>query len=608
MAASSTPKKAAFSPDASKSQSPESFLYTRIAANHLGDTAATVISTLISYGRLTAKDISTRSSLPLKRVKTSLVSLIQLNSIHYWVDSASKATYYSFSPQGMKVLLHAGDIIAHVKTRYGEKEAEIVQNVIENGNILVKDYVSSFPGLESQYEKMEVLMRLYTEGWLRRLQPVDFSPLEDIWNRLYQESLKNVPRTATTSEVKRVAEAREKTKIRLNDLLNAGTDLRDVTVVEDGQRCLRPNITLTINLSRFEKALRTRALVSLVNSRHGLIAAQIYSTCCFLVEKNLPDLHHRLLDITGLIADPEEQRVLVQSVENALVDTKATVFNIRDVAKALPANLDLRNSILTQNFLKPGKRVNLGADSPPAKKVKLEEGISVVTEASTNGFAVDPHFDDDDDKDEKHLIALLAEHMRLLTSGNVTFVFETSPGSYAIPYNQLSRHVKSHHYDALVKTTLGHNAHRVLKCIKTMKLVDEKAISNLVLLKEKTVKSEVYRLVTSNVVEIQEVPRSADRAALKTFYLFRHKESPSYRFVDGSLIYSMADALSNIDRFKLEHRILLDKCEREDVKGHEEELLLDTELKTLRDLQTREINCLGRLHRTKWLHFIFGVL
>ena len=205
-------------------------------------------------------------------------------------------------------------------------------------------------------------------------------------------------------------------------------------------------------------------------------------------------------------------------------------------------------------------------------------------------------------------MTLVAEHLRLLTFNTVPFLFEVAPGSYTIPFLQLSKHVKQFHYEALIKTTMGTNALRILKCIKAMKLVDEKAISNLVLLKERTVKNELYHLINMNVIEIQEVPRSADRAASKTFYLFRHKDASLYRFLSHALAFNMGDILTNIELFKAEHKILLEKCEREDVKGHEEELLLESELKTLRDLQLREISNIGRFNRVKWLFTVFGTL
>lgn len=600
-------------PESAKSQSPFSYLYTKVAAAHLGDTAAILISALISYGRLSAKDLHLRSQIPLKQVKLALVCLIQLNCITFWSDAAAKTVFYSFNESGILTLLHAGDIILRVTTVYGNDAAELVQNIMENGNLTVREYIATVDGDKAKYSKMALLVQLYNDGWLRRLQPFDYLPVEDVWNKMYQETLKNTPRSATTSEVKRVAEAKEQTKVKFSDLYLSGNAPRDVIIVEDGVHKLRPEITVTLSLSRYEKYLRSRALLELANSRLGVISASIYGKCCLLIEAKSADLRHRFLEVSGLINDPEELRTFLSSLENALVDNKDTVFSIRDVARILPSNLDLRNSILTQNFLKP-KRPHDDSNGQPAKKVKLEDGA-----VFANGLADSNHNDDDDDDfyshngsitsdNSAHSLSLVAEHLKLLTSNNVPFLVEVAPGSYTIPFIQIAPFIKQYHYEMLIKTTMGTNSLRVLKCIQLMKLVDEKAISNAVLLKDRTVKSEIYKLVNLNVIEIQELPRSADRAALKTFFLFRHKEALLYRYLSFALAYAMAGLLTNITQFKLEHKILLEKCEREDVKGNEEELLLESELKTLRDLQQREVSNLGRFNRTKWLYVVFGVL
>ena len=67
-------------------QSPKSYLYTTLATTHLGEIASCIISILISNGRLTAREISNRTKIPIKNIKSALVSLIQLNCIYYWQE------------------------------------------------------------------------------------------------------------------------------------------------------------------------------------------------------------------------------------------------------------------------------------------------------------------------------------------------------------------------------------------------------------------------------------------------------------------------------------------------------------------------------------------
>ncbi|EDK41359.2 hypothetical protein PGUG_05457 [Meyerozyma guilliermondii ATCC 6260] len=575
-------------------QSPQSYLYTTVARMHLGSVAAVCISILISSGRMTVKQLSSKAGIPVKTVKTTLVSLIQLRCVQYWREEGSGRVLYSFNEEGIWILLQSGEIINWIRCEYGEEEAEIIQNILEIGHIKVADYLTNFED-QKRHDREIILMRLYSDKWLRRLQPFNFNPLADIWEAKYEETIRSIPRTNTTSEIKRVTEAKEQTKRKIIDLFQSADDPNVVFTVKDGIKKLNPNITISFNLARFEKHLRSEALFHLAKYKVGTLTAKVYETALKLVEANSPDLNPQFLSISGWCADPEEVKSYKNSIENKLVDDRKITFGVRDVARALPEDLDLSCSILTHNFLKPTKRASDGANGAASKKVKLEDGESLDV------------FVENLEKNDSQSSSLILHHLKALCSGtNISFLHETSPSNFTIPYSALVDELKKHHYDLLIKITLGPNAFRVLRALKSLKLADEKALANAVLLKEKTLRNEIFNMVNLNIVEIQEVPRSADRAASKTFFLFRHKEQTAYNFLINSLTFGMAELLQGIVDFKDEHRILLAKCEREDVKGNEESLLLASELKTLKTLQEREMVSIARFSRLKALRQVFS--
>lgn len=602
--------------ESSRTQSPTSYLYTSVIKNHVGEIASQIISTLISYGRLTAKDLSHKSKVPIKLVKTSLVSLIQLNCIFYWKDESSHQVYYNFDESGVLILLHSGDILNHMKSTYGDETAEIIQNVIENGHVKLDDYVSGIEDENKRFEKQDIFLKLFNDKWLIRLQSHNLNPINDLWNKLFNEILKNTPRNTTTSEIKRVNEAKEKAKIKLTEILDSGNSQKDLFTTDRGIKKVKSNIVVKFNLSRFQKHIRSQAFIDLANSRIGLLTSKIYGIALQLIEKDSPEISYPLTKISGLINDPEEERIYISSIENALVDNKQITFNVRDLIRHIPKEIDLRNSILTHNFLKPSmKRVSEVTHDLPTKKIKLEndefEGDVIDSLPSIEPKQLhqidDSHDFDSTDNSDPHSLTLVQHHLKLLSSSSaIPFLIELNPGNFTVPYNNLMKFVKDLNFETLIKTTLGQSTLRVLKCIKSQKLSDEKTISNTVLLKEKSVRNEIYKLINMNVIEIQEIPRSADRAASKTFYAFRHKSKTSYTFVANSLMFSMGEIYSKIQDFKLDHKILLEKCEREDVKGHEDELLTETELKTLKSIQDYEISSIGRLNRIKSLYNIFG--
>lgn len=576
-----------------RAQLPQSYLLTSVLRMHLGNLAALVVLVLISSGRMTAKQLATATEITPKTIKTTLVSLIQLRCVQYWREEPSGKVFYSFLDEGVWVLLLAGEIINCIRTQYGEDEAEIIQNILEMGNVKVGDYLASFSG-EKRHQRATILTRLFAEKWLQRLQPVDFQPLLDIWAATYEETSRSIPRNNTTSEIKRVAEAKELTRRKITDLFAAANNPATVYTTVDGIRTLDPKITIAFSLPRYEKHARSETLFQLARHKVGTLTAQVYQAALKLVESNSPDIRSPFLSISGWCNDPDDAAAFKNGIENKLVDDKKITFGVRDVARVLPTKLDLSNSILTHNFLVPAKRTLHAENGTPTKKVKLEDG------------SMDIFLTQEPAKNNNQSLSLILHHLKTLCSSLTQFLHETSPSTFTVPYGALAQELKKHYYDQLIKATLGPEALRVLRALKKLNLADEKALSSAVLLKEKALRNELYNMVKLNIVEIQEVPRSADRAASKTFFLFRHREQMAYDFLIQSITFSMAELLQNIDDFKQQHRILLAKCEREDVKGNEEALLLASELKTLKSLQHREIVSIGRFNRLKILRLVFN--
>lgn len=578
-------------------QSPLSDLYTMVIKNHLGEVAAIIVSALISHGKLTAKDLAKKTQISLKKVKTSLVSLIQLRCVLFWKEG--EKVDYCFCETGVMTMIHSGQIINHIKEEYGQDSAVLMQNLLQLGHVTAGELVRTLGSSDEQRYQMETaLVRLYGDGWIRALQGHDFSPIEDLWNKIYQDTMKQTPRSASTSEVKRVAEVKEAARTRLANVIESVPS--NLYLTTGGMKVLSSNIQISVNYSRFEKHVRSILFYSLCESRIGTLSAIIYMVALKLVEKNSPEVHPYLKQIDGMISDPESMNQLDTNLENKLVDTRAIVFKSHDVVKHLPKLIDLKNSILTHNFIKPQnskKRVASFSElERQVKRVKREDG-----EYSDGDDDEIDNFSSGDDTN-----SLVNHHLRLLASStSIPFVMELTPNTFTIPFVKLKELVKEYNYEEIIKKTVGQDVLRILRCIKDLKLADEKTIANTVLLKDKLVRNEVYKLIQLNVIEIQEIPRSNDRAASKTFFAFRYKKQNSYNFLEQSLLYNMANILHVIEDFKLEQKVLLEKCEREDVKGHESELLLENELRTLNNLKYREINNIGKLNRLLAMYDVF---
>ncbi|KAI5966707.1 RPC82 [Candida pseudojiufengensis] len=572
--------------DIVKAQSPKSYLYSIVALNHLGEIASKIIITLISNGRLTSKEISNETNLTIKSIKTSLVSLIQLSCINFWYDEKTRQTFYSFNEIGILKLIHSGDILNYITQYYGIEEAEIIQNILEIGHIKLEDYLNQFIDNEKlKLTKERLFLKLFNDDWLKILKIYDYQDINDIWQQIFDDTMAKTPRSATTSEVKRIAEVTSICKEKLIKLLEYQPI--ETFITKHGSKKLNPKLVLTFNLERYLKHSRTESFTNLSCSRIGFITSKIYEAGLKSIETNSPNLSYPFLKISGLLNLPGDFKEFKLNIERNLISEKKIIFTVKDILKYLPKEIDIRNSTVT--FKNTSENDDDDDDEPPTKKIKLE-----------NGFK-----HNNDDEDDEELISTINQHLKFLVSSK--FLIEVSPGFYSVPYYQMSHTVQQYNFEMIIKSTLREQAFRILRCIKQLKLADEKAISQQVLLKEKTVRNEIYQLIKANIIEIQEIPRSIDRAASKTFYLFRYKEFQTFENLKNCLIYDMAEILNQIIFFQNENKILLDKCNRKDVEGHEEEYLIDSELKILQFLQNRQIKNIIKFNRIGSLLNIFNL-
>lgn len=606
---------------------PETFLYTELIKAHLGERAAAIVRLLICKGRLAARDLCEKIDLDLKSVKTTLVSLIQLKCVQYLEETSltgKKTTYYYVHEEGILLLLYAGEIVYFIQSYFEKSDAtgiaaQIVQNVLALGSLTPRDYLQFAPAELSPSEISSTFVKLCELGFLVPISPIDYTPINDLWNKLYKKEYANIPKTSTLSDLKKRTEAKQKAKIEFNNLLKA-SDLSKIFVT-DPQTSLRKvsdNVPLTFNLKRYLKSKRSKQLAQFASVRVGRTPAAIYQVALKLTEQRSPDLVDPLTK-TGLLQDLDERNAIQDELTLQEEKAPGVTFNAIDIARHLPDTVDLRGSLTSKQ--KTTKRAKTASGShQQSKRIKTEDGFVIPSLPSTVTTGLpqeaeaeeeeeeeeeDIDLDLDEDDSDPHSITLVNGHLRLLSGSQVPFLKESKPGLYYVPYSKLVPALKLAVYDSLIASTLGASASRILRCVRANSLVTEKVINSTALMKEKDIRSVISVLIKYNAVEIQEVPRTADRAASRAVFLFRNNEKHAYDFMKQNLAWNIANLLHKVEGLKDENATLLTKASRDDVKGRELELLLPSEINQLKMVNERELNGLSRRTRLLALWEVF---
>ncbi|AEY96700.1 FAEL282Wp [Eremothecium gossypii FDAG1] len=606
--------------------SPETFLYTEVARSHLGERAGRVIELLLNKGRLSVSElVHLAPELGSKSVRTVLVSLIQLRCVQYLEEttvSGRKITYYYFNEDGFQLMLYAGDIVAAVESQFEaddakEIAAQIVQNVLALGSLTTKDYMQSLASDVSVNDVASMFVKLVELGFLVPLSNVHYMPLADLWDVLYKKEYNAIPKNSTLSDAKKRAETKAKTKVQFNTLLK-NVEMSNVlmTDMQTSMRRVQDNLPLTFNFGRYMKHRRSRQLVQFARSRVGSVPAMIYKVALKITEQCARALSDPLCE-TGLMQELEEQLAIQEDM--ALDDEKlpGVTFNAVDISRNLPNNIDLRGTLTSMQRRLQERSTHQGQSH---KRLKAEDGMAVAVnhlatvEEEAEGDEL-LHGSDDDmdmffdegDSDPKS-VSLINGHLKLLSTGSVPFLIESRPGLFYVPYSKLMPILKEAVYDAIIASTLGPSAHRILRCVRDNSLVSEKVINNTALMREKDIRSVIATLVKYNAVDILEVPRTADRAASRAVFLFKINEKHAYDFMKQNLAWNIANSIHKTEILKEENFTLLSKAQRDDVKGREAELLLPSELNQLKMVNERELNGHARKIRLLSMWEVFKML
>lgn len=563
-----------------KSKSPKFILFVKIASDIFGHESGNILAFLILKGESSLKEISVETCISKKRLSKKIIELLRFRCLY--ISERKGTTFYTFNETGLNIILYSGEMICHIDELYGTNGAKLVQNVIINGSLRVGEY---FESIESENcEQIERLfLDLIRERWLVRLSQEQLISAEEQWKNIYEKVKQKTLKQSGLSEQKLIAEIKNESKRIFFEQLEAQENNKTLIDFEFGMEKVKREVDVAINIERFEKHFRTIHLVGLSLVKMGLLSSLIYKCALETIEKKSPVIRHPYLTIKGIMGDLEEEKLFLQSIENEMIQNKQITFATRDIYRILGDLIDLQGSIMYNNplDLKMKKKTVANIDfndiitedlEPRHKKPRLEFDVEDedVSNDSVNYAQID----------------IINQHLKLLNTGTlIKFVEELSSGVYYIPFFELMEQLKKNACENLIKNTLGTNAHKILRCLSSLKMADEKTISNTILLKEPIVRTEIYKLIKLNAIEIQEIPKSADRLASKTFFLYRHKKHSLYNFLLKSLMFNLTEILNKIEEFKYENKILISKSERKDVKGHEEEYLLESELKTLKNIK-----------------------
>ncbi len=202
----------------------------------------------------------------------------------------------------------------------------------------------------------------------------------------------------------------------------------------------------------------------------------------------------------------------------------------------------------------------------------------------------------------QHLI-LLAEHPdKFLVPVGPSF---TAPGSWVVPYPVLSRTLLQNALLNITVSRFGPLAGRLFRILSSTETAqaspskfDEKTLVLLSLVPQKPMRTLLHSMHQAGHIELQELPKDGNqrRPGTTSFFWFFDAERMRKKLLDETY-KSMGNLIRRVKVEKEAVKDVVEKSERTDVVGREDELLGEEELGALKEWRAREERIWGHVGR-----------
>ena len=176
----------------------------------------------------------------------------------------------------------------------------------------------------------------------------------------------------------------------------------------------------------------------------------------------------------------------------------------------------------------------------------------------------------------EYLGALQSEHF-------VTKIDDYSGVLYAVEIGKIVTTLKTRIIENIISERFGDNATRIWRVLKTNGKLDDKQISKFALIDPQKVRELLYKMLSFNLVFMQDVPKTNDHSSSRTVFLWDVSMEKCIANVLGECYSAMANLKARFIHENDVNSVLLSKMARTDVK-EDFDILEEVEKKSWDDL------------------------
>ncbi|EAW14685.1 putative DNA directed RNA polymerase III subunit Rpc82 [Aspergillus clavatus NRRL 1] len=612
-----------------------------LVEDNFGELFARIFSTLTRYDRLNLPRLKFHSGLSNRQLLPALAAMIQQHLVYHYTSYDDGVTYYEANLQSAYYLVRAGKILEFVEERLGKYAATVMSSIMYLGHAQVS-HLENLPelqpeqshtnGVDKEHDEVDgdeeqpnglsgdhsdqqpallhpTLKVLAAHGYIIRVREAQFQSHAD--NILDAERVLKSRPEIKAMKGKRMEEAviegtLELLKERTDGDLTRGLMVQGVprgakrkhgsksadapnkkarvdfaSVDEDDEQDEEENewsddemgydttpmesgLVVRVNYNKLDVALRNCRFIQIAEQDASPATAEVYE--CLL--RRIEYQTHQCRDTVEIPREGEEG------------EQYSVPIALSAVAEDVDPRLDLSGSIGPMEISQPDNRRG---------KRPLEDDVNGTNHEGANGlssggnrtFEVDQH------------LCLLAQPPHNLTSKRIVSGLIT----WTVEFRHLARKLRHLELERMIEARYGDVALRVVRVLHAKGKLDEKRLQEISLLPFKDLRQVLASMQAGGFVDLQEVPRDAQRQPSRTIYLWYYDPDR----ICNSVLQDTYKAMSRcFQRLRFERNRLkefLEKTERSDVKGNEERYLSEGELALLQQWKAKEALLIGEVAR-----------
>ena len=498
---------------------------------HFGSTVAQVASALFQEGRTTVQNLAKLTRIPVKTIRESLLILLvrqMVSCAHADIEQSTLAASIGIKSLGRSLNSGGGYIspVMALDNCWYQLEFDMVLMIVRYP-VFGKISKALFGQCGQQ-----IAVNLFKYGILSKDMLIssiaDSSVTEVLTNMLAQRFISTVDPSDFKSTIDQVITNEDEEEEKLDNVTRIATVKRKRVHVLDSE-CVQSTQKRRAVLLQKSKAIKAFDVASFDTDPEGNASVRsLNQKQLFRLNFSRYNLHLRSVEVI------KYTRLFVN-------DNAASVMDI-----ILKLSLDNDSDCL---LLRTSKKISLSAVLHALKtgKVKLELPIYGSNIASTTNEQA----------------GALNQYLDSLNGSQVGFLTKAD-GDFKVDFNSIVSHMRSNAIESYILDRFGERSMKLFRALSSSKILDEQGISKLTMVPQKEAREKLFQLFLNGFIEMQEVPRSQDRAPGRTIFCWRSSES-----VYENQLQKLYKSILNLRQRRFQEKgkikILLEKMDRSDV-------------------------------------------